>query len=83
MAVPLFTNSTLMISQLGSPVSLIRMRKLNYVLKHMATEYPTIRVVAVVEPDSLANLVTNLSDPKYVHTFQPCPIFNLAHWTPL
>jgi cellulose 1,4-beta-cellobiosidase len=25
---------------------------------------PSVRVVAVVEPDSLANLVTNLSDPK-------------------
>ncbi|CAE6517669.1 unnamed protein product [Rhizoctonia solani] len=28
------------------------------------TKYPQIRVVAVVEPDSLANLVTNLSDPR-------------------
>jgi len=28
------------------------------------TKYPTVRVVAVVEPDSLANLVTNLSDSK-------------------
>ncbi|KAG8853754.1 hypothetical protein FRB96_008009 [Tulasnella sp. 330] len=28
------------------------------------TQYPTVRVVAVVEPDSLANLVTNLSDPN-------------------
>jgi len=27
-------------------------------------KYPQIRVVAVVEPDSLANLVTNLSDPR-------------------
>jgi cellulose 1,4-beta-cellobiosidase len=26
--------------------------------------YPTVRVVAIIEPDSLANLVTNLSDPK-------------------
>jgi len=26
--------------------------------------YPQVRVVAVIEPDSLANLVTNLSDPK-------------------
>ncbi|KAG8745609.1 Beta-glucosidase cel3A [Ceratobasidium sp. 414] len=28
------------------------------------SQYPDVRVVAVVEPDSLANLVTNLSDPK-------------------
>ncbi|KAG8997400.1 hypothetical protein FRB94_007676 [Tulasnella sp. JGI-2019a] len=28
------------------------------------TQYPKVRVVAVVEPDSLANLVTNLSDPN-------------------
>ncbi len=28
------------------------------------TEYPDVRVVAVVEPDSLANLVTNLSVAK-------------------
>ncbi|KAG8733431.1 Beta-glucosidase cel3A [Ceratobasidium sp. 423] len=28
------------------------------------TKYPQVRVVAVVEPDSLANLVTNLSDPR-------------------
>ncbi|KDQ12498.1 glycoside hydrolase family 6 protein [Botryobasidium botryosum FD-172 SS1] len=28
------------------------------------SKYPDIRIVAVVEPDSLANLVTNLSDPK-------------------
>ncbi|KAG8736715.1 Beta-glucosidase cel3A [Ceratobasidium sp. 428] len=28
------------------------------------SKYPDVRVVAVVEPDSLANLVTNLSDPK-------------------
>ncbi|KAH7340943.1 cellobiohydrolase [Rhizoctonia solani] len=27
-------------------------------------KYPEVRVVAVVEPDSLANLVTNLSDPR-------------------
>ncbi|QRV87995.1 glycoside hydrolase family 6 protein [Ceratobasidium sp. AG-Ba] len=27
-------------------------------------KYPDIRIVAVVEPDSLANIVTNLSDPK-------------------
>lgn len=27
-------------------------------------EYPSIRVVAVIEPDSLANLVTNLSDQR-------------------
>ncbi len=26
--------------------------------------YPSVKVVAVVEPDSLANLVTNLSDPN-------------------
>lgn len=26
--------------------------------------YPDVRVVAVVEPDSLANLVTNISDPN-------------------
>lgn len=25
-------------------------------------EYPSVRIVAVIEPDSLANLVTNLSD---------------------
>ncbi|KAG9128516.1 hypothetical protein FRC07_005883 [Ceratobasidium sp. 392] len=30
----------------------------------LSVEYPDVRVVAVVEPDSLANLVTNLSDPK-------------------
>ncbi|KAG8748662.1 hypothetical protein FRC10_000053 [Ceratobasidium sp. 414] len=28
------------------------------------TKYPDVRVVAVVEPDSLANLVTNLSDQR-------------------
>ncbi|KAG9018823.1 hypothetical protein FRB90_009293 [Tulasnella sp. 427] len=28
------------------------------------TAYPTVRVVAVYEPDSLANLVTNMSDPN-------------------
>ncbi|QRW00057.1 glycoside hydrolase family 6 protein [Ceratobasidium sp. AG-Ba] len=28
------------------------------------TKYPQVRVVAVVEPDSLANLVTNLSDQR-------------------
>jgi len=27
-------------------------------------KYPSVRVVAVIEPDSLANLVTNLSDPN-------------------
>jgi cellulose 1,4-beta-cellobiosidase len=27
-------------------------------------QYPSVRVVAVIEPDSLANLVTNLSDPN-------------------
>lgn len=27
-------------------------------------EYPQVRVVAVIEPDSLANLVTNLSDQR-------------------
>ncbi|KAG8918020.1 hypothetical protein FRC03_011292 [Tulasnella sp. 419] len=27
-------------------------------------KYPDVRVVAVMEPDSLANLVTNMSDPK-------------------
>jgi len=27
-------------------------------------EYPQVRVVAIVEPDSLANIVTNLSDPN-------------------
>ncbi|KAG9001254.1 hypothetical protein FRB95_011350 [Tulasnella sp. JGI-2019a] len=30
----------------------------------IVTQYPTVRIVAVVEPDSLANLVTNLSDPN-------------------
>ncbi|CAE6510086.1 unnamed protein product [Rhizoctonia solani] len=28
------------------------------------TQYPQVRVVAVIEPDSLANLVTNLSDSR-------------------
>lgn len=28
------------------------------------SEYPSVKVVAVIEPDSLANLVTNLSDPN-------------------
>ncbi|KAG8894476.1 hypothetical protein FRB99_001227 [Tulasnella sp. 403] len=28
------------------------------------SQYPDVRVVAVVEPDSLANLVTNLNDPN-------------------
>jgi len=27
-------------------------------------EYPSVTIVAVIEPDSLANLVTNLSRPK-------------------
>jgi len=28
------------------------------------TEYPDVRVVAVIEPDSLANMVTNMNVPK-------------------
>ncbi len=35
--------------------------RLNRLLLVLAA-YPSVRVVAVVEPDSLANLVTNLSD---------------------
>ena len=31
---------------------------------HHPPEYPTVRVVLVIEPDGLANLVTNLSVPK-------------------
>jgi cellulose 1,4-beta-cellobiosidase len=30
----------------------------------VCAEYPQVRIVAVVEPDSLANLVTNLSDSR-------------------
>ena len=33
-------------------------------LKTRTQEYPSVTVVAVIEPDSLANLVTNLSDPN-------------------
>lgn len=35
-----------------------------YYINVWMAEYPQVRVVAVVEPDSLANLVTNLSDPR-------------------
>jgi cellulose 1,4-beta-cellobiosidase len=31
---------------------------------YIPAEYPSVTVVAVIEPDSLANLVTNLSDPN-------------------
>ena len=33
-------------------------------LRFVFTEFPDVRVVAVIEPDSLANLVTNLSVSK-------------------
>jgi cellulose 1,4-beta-cellobiosidase len=41
-------------------------------------KYPSVRVVAVIEPDSLANLVTNLSDPKCSNaadTYKRCTIY--------
>ena len=31
---------------------------------HTLIEYPSVTIVAIIEPDSLANLVTNLSRPK-------------------
>ncbi|KZS89314.1 cellulase CEL6B [Sistotremastrum niveocremeum HHB9708] len=38
----------------------------NYIDQIVAVikKYPTVTIVAVIEPDSLANLVTNLSDPN-------------------
>ncbi|KAG7448217.1 cellulase CEL6B [Guyanagaster necrorhizus] len=38
----------------------------NYIdqIVDLIAQYPNVRVVAVIEPDSLANLVTNLSVPK-------------------
>ncbi|KZS93371.1 cellulase [Sistotremastrum niveocremeum HHB9708] len=38
----------------------------NYIdqIVSVIAQYPTVSVVAVIEPDSLANLVTNLSDPN-------------------
>ena len=41
-----------------------RVRELHLLVDNASdpwTEYPSVKVVAVIEPDSLANLVTNLS----------------------
>ena len=55
------SNGELLIDQDG-----VNKYKRDYIDKIVATirKYPSAKVVAVVEPDSLANLVTNLSDPN-------------------
>ena len=45
---------------------------------HTSAEYPSVTVVAVVEPDSLANLVTNLSDPNCANAeaaYKQCVVY--------
>lgn len=39
-------------------------RHLKEITDRPLIEYPSVTIVAVVEPDSLANMVTNLSKPK-------------------
>lgn len=50
------------------PLQLPVSDKLKYCIRepadYLPAEYPSVKVVAVIEPDSLANLVTNLDKPK-------------------
>lgn len=49
---------------LRSPVCAVLFLLLHFLIWSRFSEYPQVRVVAVVEPDSLANIVTNLNVPK-------------------